>query len=606
MVLPMPSVPALHPVENWIDLVQLGTSDLETYIDHPDIADSSFWINWRGCDAQGNVVDVFDIEYSVIGDPGPDGVQVLIDNADVQALDQGYVFYSYRIESTTMPGQQGEESLRRFFYVGTRERQGIIPALAVAQFKQSHQLQIILDWIEGDVVVVVPPYRAMFTGDTVTLTLDLYFMGDPFDTLTLPKVLVPEDLGQPLQWAVSKSELEIIEGSFVDVSYSIAYAVPTTPSFSPVQRLEVVTQEPISRLPALIIKNFNDSALNPEAFPDGVRLQVPLYQDIQVWDTVVVYADSVAVSRQTIAPYQGQVIAQQVDISTLDSQVLEFVLGYPWLQANNGRQIQLGYTYARLDAAESGDVLAVMLSKPLHLPTPIVEEATAEDSGEGPPRGYLYADDVTVGVHIRVPDEAELGLDGQVQMHWQGHAGTGSIIVTEPMPSQPRRYFIPPAAIPANMDKRLEVFYQVTTASGEGPFKSRAFDLAIHAPTHGWPAIQLTEPPSLDTLSLADVPSGGAVFILDRWMFMAAGQRVRVRVDGLDRDDNPLRIPLRQGAAEPVTDAEFTAAKLQVTFALSGLQALKLHNDFVVRVDTSFDDGDTYVLFVSAVILLTP
>lgn len=115
MVLPMPSVPALHPVENWIDLVQLGTSDLATYIYHPDIADSSFWINWRGCDAQGNVVDVFDIEYSVIGDPGPDGVQVLIDNADVQALDQGYVFYSYRIESTTVPGQQGEESLRRFF-----------------------------------------------------------------------------------------------------------------------------------------------------------------------------------------------------------------------------------------------------------------------------------------------------------------------------------------------------------------------------------------------------------------------------------------------------------------------------------------------------------
>ncbi len=604
MALPMPSVPALHPVENWIDLVQLGTSDLDTYIYHPDIADSSFWINWRGCDPQGNVVDVFDIKYTVIGDPGPDGAQVFIENVNVQALDQGYVFYSYRIESTDVPGQQGEESLRRFFYVGTRERQGVIPALAVAQFKQSHQLQIILDWIKGEAVVVVPPYRAMSTGDTVTLTLAIYLTDELFETLILPKVLAPEDLGQPLQWAVGKNDLATFAGFFVDVSYSIAYAVPTTCSFSPVQRLEVVKQAPISRLPALVIKDFNESALNPEAFPDGVRLQVPLYPDIQVGDTVVVYADSVAASRQPLDLSRDQVKALQVDISTLDSQVLEFTLDYPWLQANNGRQMQLGYTYARLNATESGDVLAVMLSKPLHLPAPIVEQATAEDSGGGPPRGYLYADDVTAGVYVRVPDEAELGLDGQVQMHWQGHASTGSIIVTEPMPNEPRRYFIPPAAIPANMDKRLEVFYQVTTANGEGPFKSRAFDLAIYAPDEGWPTIQLTVPPALNELSLALVPPSGAEFTLDSWMFMAAGQRVRVRVDGLDRDDNPLRIMLRHGAAELVTDAEFTAGKLQVTFALSGLQALKLDNDFDVWVCTSFDDGDTYVPFEGAVIRL--
>lgn len=117
--LPPPKVPDLG-ADNAIDLDRLGSDDLETIVDYPGIAEGDhFWPQWWGCTASGEAVDNFS-NLIVIG-PGdltPEGMPVQILNNRMRELDQGWVFYSYKLPDSNTPDEPGEESLRRFFYVG--------------------------------------------------------------------------------------------------------------------------------------------------------------------------------------------------------------------------------------------------------------------------------------------------------------------------------------------------------------------------------------------------------------------------------------------------------------------------------------------------------
>lgn len=591
MALPAPKVPDLQP-ENWIDLDQLGSDDLLTWIDYPGIAEGDeLFPNWRGCGADGSVRDLLMSSTPVSG-LEPEGFAYHIPNALLHELDQGWVFYSYFIADLVQPGQPGEESLRRFFYVGQRDRPTGLPGLGVPQFRESHDLQVVLEWITGNsATVVVPPYVAMSVGDQVTLTLALYFgENDPFDDLVLKKTLTAAELGLPLTWAVPRNELEVIEGGYLEARYQIDYATPTAPTQGPVQRFDVV-RSALSRLPALTIEDFGGGPLDPELFPNGITLLVEPYPGMQPGDDVLLHANGIeALDR-----------ALRIDETVVDSGLLTFTVERPWLVANNGKQVSFTWQYARGGVAGSSEPLSVMLRKPLHLPPPVVEGAEPEDPLDGVPRGYLFPDKITSGVYVHVPNEAVIGPDDALQMHWDGHASTGNIVVTEPMPNDPLRFYIPKAAIPANIGKRLNVFYQVTPL-GESAVTSERFDLEIRSMPSGWPAPQLRRPTQSRPLPLAQVPASGALFALDAWVFMAVGQKVRIEALGVlstgDQDSLLLRDDL------PVSEDEYYAGELQATLPRAFLERLQLGSHFEVRVRTSFDDGHSYIAFVDVSIQL--
>lgn len=116
-------------------------------------------------------------------------------------LDQGWVFYSYEIEDSSQPDGRGEESLRRFFYVG--KRAGSSTLLPVPQCKESHDLHLDPDLLVDNVFIVTLPYRAMLPGDEVKLSLVRFFgEGDPYDDLVLKKTLTDADVKQPLHWTI--------------------------------------------------------------------------------------------------------------------------------------------------------------------------------------------------------------------------------------------------------------------------------------------------------------------------------------------------------------------------------------------------------------------
>ncbi|MNO77723.1 hypothetical protein D3C76_688420 [compost metagenome] len=194
--------------------------------------------------------------------------------------------------------------------------------LPVPQFKESHDCEVDLTTVgDAGATVVAPPYRAMSVGDTVTFTLKRFFDdGVPWEDFTRRKVLVDGDIGQPLQWTVPLSELQIIDGGSALMSYSVVYATPTVPTLSDEQALRFVApQTPL--LPAPRVKGFTGDMLDPEAYPNGIKLVIEIYPGIQVEDEVVLYASG-----------DPQVIKTlRVDPSTVDSQVLEVDVDYEWL-----------------------------------------------------------------------------------------------------------------------------------------------------------------------------------------------------------------------------------------------------------------------------------
>ncbi|EPM72241.1 hypothetical protein A584_05927 [Pseudomonas syringae pv. theae ICMP 3923] len=585
--LPEPQVPGLKQPENYLDLDLLGTEALQTWINYPGIALGDFFYpNWRGCGPKGELVDFFSDLIEVV-DLQSQGFLLLIENDSLLKLDQGWVFYSYQLFDANTVDGRGAESLRLFFNVG--KRPAAFAGLGAPHCRESHDLKLDPELLArvDDVLFVTPPYRAMRAGDTVRLTLDLYFgEGDPFQPLVRSKTLTRGEAGLPLQWQISASDLLQIEGGHALMSYSIEYADTALSSQSAIQTLDIV-EPSAALLPALTIKDFSGGSLDPTAYPEGITLTIQPYSGIQVDDDVVLFASG-----------NSQVVqALRADLSTLESGVLQFTLDQAWLISNNGRDVEFVYAYARQGVAGRSLPRGVILRRPLDLPPPNIKDAQIECSSETGVNGYMFAQQMVNGVKIRIPPEAVIGETDQVQMHWDGYGSTGRFIA-DPSPDDPRLFEIPPAAVPANMGKRLDVYYRVSPVS-EPAGTSRVFNLEVRRISGGWPFIQIMRPRVTDArLPLASVPAEGAGLDLLSWTYMAQGQRVRIKAVGLLQSDVEQTLGLRTGEAEPLTEAEYQARQVSVVIPRAFVENLKKDSATnFVTVEVSFDEGASYIAF---------
>lgn len=461
---------------------------------------------------------------------------------------------------------------------------GTAVLLPVAQFKESHELGLDLTRISaGGATVVAPPYQAMAVGDVATLTLKLFFDdGIPWDPFKRAKTLVEADIGQPVQWVVPKDELEIIEGGYLEAGYSIVYASPTVPTLSEQQTVHIVAPT-APLLPRLAIKDFSGDTLDPEAYPGGVTLTIEPYSGMAVGDDVLLYATGDT----------RLVKAVRVDQTTVDSRKLDITLGYDWLSANNGHQVSLMYQYARPGSAGSSMPFELMLRKPLYLPHPLIKGVIREGEDDEF-KGYLPGRSTTGGVEIDIPQDAVIGAGDKVQMVWDGFK-PGGYVVADATVGNPRKFKILAEYVPANLGKRLFVYYQVTPP-GETADNSWRFDLRIEDLASGWPTVQITVPPgSSSTVSLRAV-TDAVTFRVGSWMFMAAKQLIRISVTGLNTSGTKETINLREGSEE-VTEDEYYDGKVEARLQRTFLSKLKLNEKFDVLVEASFDGGASYKKF---------
>ncbi|EPN65072.1 hypothetical protein A245_09301, partial [Pseudomonas syringae pv. actinidiae ICMP 19096] len=262
-----------------------------------------------------------------------------------------------------------------------------------------------------------------------------------------------------------------------------------------------------------------------------------------------------------------------------------------------GRDVEFVYAYARQGVAGRSLPRGVILRRPLDLPPPDIEKALIESPSEAGVNGYIFAQQMVNGVTIRIPPEAVIGETDQVQMHWDGYGSTGRFIAY-PSPDDPRLFEIPPAAVPANMGKRLDVYYRVSPVS-EPAGTSRVFNLEVRRISDGWPFIQIMRPRVTDArLPLASVPAEGAGLDLLSWTYMAQGQRVRIKAVGLLQSGVEQTLGLRTGEAEPLTEAEYQARQVSVFIPRAFLENLKKDSATnFVTVEVSFDEGTSYIAF---------
>lgn len=592
---PAPDIADPSMTDGVIDLDQLGDRPLLTYIKYPGIAlNDVLWPNWRGCGAQGEVEDFSNSRLDVTEAGGYTpalGMPASIPNARLKGLNQGWAFYSYALGTPGDPNTRGPESLRVFCYVGKRAGNDKDSLLPVVQIKESHQLALDPATVgAAGASAIVAPYQAMSVGDKVIFTWQGYFGGVPEPAYSEPLMLKSEHLGQPLKFTVPRIQIIGNPGGYAEISYSIEYAGTDLKSDSEKQTIQIA-KPGSALLPELAIKDYTGGPLDPARYPDGLMLQVkPVYTGIEEGDWVLVYWTGTE-SAKSITK------ALRVDRSILDSGVIELLIEPRWLAASAGGRVTVSFQYARKGSAESGEPLQLDISKPLHLPAPIVENVTP--NGEN--RGDLQAN--TNGAYVNVPAEAETG-SGKIEVHWEGNPKGGRGVISTPVGGTGRRFHIPPSLMAANMSDeesaRFRVYYSVTPPG----VNSTAFNLLIRPlPRSQYPDTQCTQANGTTTLSLQRVPTTGADLTIGPWPFIAVGQLLTIEVSGINNAGGPVPLTVRNKVA--VTLDEFNKRKIEEKLSRSYLLSLKLNEKFTIRASVSFDAGDTYVPFNDMFLTLT-
>jgi hypothetical protein len=588
---PAPQVPL--GADNAVDLDELDTDALETYVWFPGIENRQGDLihpNWRGCTALGEVGDDASNAVQIDDTVTPQGMPISFSNTLLKRLDQGWVFYSYSVQKKgeTVPGP---ESKRLFFYVGKRPS----PAthLPVPQILQSHDLALdpatAAIPAEG-VTISVPPYAAMAAQDKVTLRWRGFEDDGSPSNLNPSREVRPEDIGHPLTFLVARTQVRLIAGGRLELTYDIAYKGGGETSPSAQQNLRIVAPDS-ARLPALAIDGHASGPLDPERFTQGATLRIALYPGAQPGDVAMVHA--------TVGTVTEAIAWVRLDPSTFDSNVLTVHLGHAWLLANNGKSARLHYQFARAGVVMSGESLSVLIRRPLALPLAVVSD-TSQEQGNGPDEHTMDARFTTSGSKVRVHDDAVVSESDLIHVHWGVPDSPGHSVVTKPVPGKWREFDIPNNAIARNMGmgvgsrERLTVFYRVVPA-GEPPENfqdSLPVRLKILPfPRDQFPRIQceLAQPDTGELFLTSVVDARGAEFKIRRWAYAEVNQIVNIKVVGKER------YLLKEHL---LTKSELDAASLSAWLPRDFMEnEIGVDNKFKVSVTVSFDGGRSHIAF---------
>ncbi|MCZ9636561.1 hypothetical protein [Pseudomonas putida] len=588
---PEPFIP-LRNEFNEIDIEGLNGQDLETYINFEGIEDhEAIYINWRGASPAGVPIDDHESRQPV-GELTDRGLLVPVNNERVTAAAGGWVFYSYRV--TNEP--DAEESLRLFCYVGVRDRQGLGEGLPVIQVRGAHDQVIALDELAtAGVLLVVPAYQAMQVGDKVSLEVKRF--DDRGTSLTAWKqtiTVVADDLGKPLQKWMPKTQFNPLVGGRVEAEYKVLLAgVPTTID-APMQAFSVARQPSTTpTLPAPEIEGHSGDELDPTGFKDGLKIEIPAYEQLQVGDHLLLN-------------WQGQrstsdaLETVRMDLSSTESQHIVCQLGYEHLARSIGDQISVGYQYARQGKALASEQLRFSVKAPrAGLPAPNVHDAIAEgDAGEDKAR--IEAANLLSGATVTIPESAQIYPGESFEVHWDGHPGRGRYVTSSPTEGDGRTFAIPPGVIAANMEqraadeaKRFPIFYRIKNTEGDRVADSVARNLRIQPlPRTAYRSIQLDLANAFGEVSLAAIrDAGGAQLILESWPFMAIGVLLTIRLTGIPDVDVTLR------DAQGITQEEMDDELVKQAVETSVFERLALNAQFTVSVTCSFDEGEEWTEF---------
>lgn len=584
-----PVIPLL--IDNSIDPQDLSGGPLLTYAkyDNPQWGDVLYQ-RWLGLTFEGVPVDVTDIPIYVTPDNETAlGFEMPIANHFVLLLDKGQVFYSYYLKRGTGdpddpidPDAPKVESKRIHFGIGKSGR------LSAPQVKESHDNQLDINAIQGSMMTVaVAPYAAMSNGDKVQLV----WRGVRADGSDGPVVSIPlktlcdldtdpaNNPGQVLSWPVPKVNASGVRGGVFRLHYVITYASrEDEPQTVSAERSIVVTAPSRALLPAPSVKDLVGTEINPGLFPNGIRVVIPVYPDIRVGDDVLVYGTRTGAGS---GPLKNTIVHLKVDASNVASGIIEVPLSASWVSDNRGASVEVRYQYARADATGTGMPLALTVRKPLVLPTPTVDNSVVDAGKDVLNPMHAYS-----GAYIVIPASATVGEGDSITAYFKGFDANGSWETNQVSQSNPTKFKVPATVLPSNFGKTVEVTYSVAGQMADSSLFLfiRELDIYSRITCEG---VQVGSPA---TLSLSDIPEGGAQLQIGIWPFIATQQKVRLWLTASGIEDRDI-ITLRKVMPHECIDG------ITTHLTRSDLEGIAVGGIFTLHASASFDGGHSTTLF---------
>lgn len=581
---PLPHIPSLT-ADSEIDVAALNGADLETYINYPAIQDGDvITVVWRGTDALGEPIDDTQAATPVFN-PDPDkGMRVNIRNKLLTDADGGWAFYSYQIN-----GDEQNESVRQFCYVGLRNRPVAQERLALVQVLQSHDRVIDYSAISTAATLYIPPYQAMQVGDKVTLLLNGQEQdGTPIREIAYDCSPGADDLGQVLACTARRADWRDLVDGTAQLHYQVELKdQPGTVLQAPLQIFQVrgaPASEPL--LPAPDILGFDGSdVLDPAFFANGLTVQVPCPAEAMPGDLVLCHWAGTRVDNRHLQ-------ALRLDASSLPGGLMHFHLDLKALDASVGDDVEVFLQIAREGWALSSAPLAFKVERargPLLAPT---VDKTTSDGGTNHIVGS--ASEFRPGALVTVP-EGVVKEGDRVRVNWLGDPHGGRTTVLEPDdPLQPLTFRVPPEFIAANMeqnenaaDKRFPVSYTLETDKGE--LDSPGALLRIHpVPRNGYLGVICHEAQANNDLLVGQLTEAPHLVLKD-WPYMALGNQVTIWVTGVLAAGGAYQKTLRD--AVPVDADELAEAMVVARWPLQEVRSLAIGSSATLHARISFDGG---------------
>ncbi|MCQ9470787.1 hypothetical protein NRB15_10570 [Pseudomonas alliivorans] len=199
------------------------------------------------------------------------------------------------------------------------------------------------------------------------------------------------------------------------------------------------------------------------------------------------------------------------------------------------------------------------------------------------------------GTTVVVRPYPTIAAGDKVQLFWIGTDGPGTPVIAEQVVrsvGEALEFTIPASAIGADTGAEVWVYYQVTRNGLAAPIESEDTIIEVEMlGTDDLPVPVIGQAPG-DMLDLTAITTN-IVVTLKKWPFMAAGQRVWLRLEGTAKDGSFLEVNV--WTARLLTDAE---AQKDLTIAVARAEFDKLAEgsqlQVFAKVTLDGDFNDTY------------
>jgi len=520
-----------------LDLAQLGREDLKVQVIAmaPIQTGDRLNVTWQGKTADGVAVDVELLPRNHTVIQIPELPEFLVPNEKVRAVAGGTATVHY----TASQGADVFYSKRAYVSII-----GQVPGLEAPQVAEDNNGT--LDPDLARVTVTIAPYAGMVNGDHV----DLFWLGTLSDGApllhTVGRAISDNLVGQPVSFLIAGDKIKILEGGTVEVYYQVRHRDVILALES--QRLVLQVGEPSAQLADPWMEGEVNNVLNPDDFPGGTDIVIPVYDNMQDLDDVFV----------TFAGTASGSFTDHLQLSTSDlGHEVRFWVLPNYIEQNRDKDVDIFYRVEQVGLrTRSSKRHTVHIGVAARvLPPPTVKDLDSD--------GVLNPVDATSGAQVTIDYRGtDLGQQSgdTVVLEWAGEGSDGTYTtsvgpLSGGQAANPLEFLVPYQYVLNNIDLNVQVAYRVAHVGGE---QSRSTELPVHIakPLLERPGIAQATGPGNDQLNPSDVPNGATVQIPVSTQ-LKQGERLTVVVEGKDGNGSTqiaVDITADQGAAPfPVT-----------------------------------------------------